>query len=229
MTLLDPLINDRRGSLGDTVFSRNQHGPYTRARTVPVNTFSVRRAVARDKFKECSTKWATQMTELGRRGWYEYAERLGLSAASFPPGDLSGRQAFFRSNMPRAGTTQPFIFDAPVTPFDMSWTSLFKTRQQFPNVLLVSASKVDPWSVVSGCFLAVAVSNVRPATVNFCNGPWRRAGIILSFGPSTVPSVSVLTDPWGSTVGPRQWLKTYISTVDGHVSHPRIQPFGDNT
>jgi hypothetical protein len=72
MRYLSPLISDARGKLGGTVYSRNPQGPYTRAKTAPLQPRTVSQQAGRAVFASAARFWRTLGPET-IAAWNAYA------------------------------------------------------------------------------------------------------------------------------------------------------------
>lgn len=87
----------RSGSVGNTVYSRNKGGSYVRTRAIPTNPNTARQQTVRTQFQSLSSNWST-LTVAQRALWEAYAEahpvpnRLGQMIV------LSGLAMFLRLN-----------------------------------------------------------------------------------------------------------------------------------
>jgi hypothetical protein len=75
MRYLAPLISDARGKLGGTVYSRNPYGPYTRAKTAPIQPRTPSQQAGRANFASATGTWRA-LTVTDRAAWSAYADTL---------------------------------------------------------------------------------------------------------------------------------------------------------
>lgn len=82
---LGAMVTDARGSVGGSVFSRNNAGGYARARTKPVNPNTPAQSQVRANFGLNSKAWSGTFTAAQRAAWTSFAQanpqvnRLGAS------------------------------------------------------------------------------------------------------------------------------------------------------
>lgn len=225
---LAPIVAHVSGSIGDTVYSHNQHGPYTRARTTPFDPNTQRLMTSRRNWGRTIMRWGTWLTPAQRHGWCEYAAREIEFSPSPRRVAMSGQQAFVRANMARVGSPLGWRHDPP-TRFDQTlWAAPFTTFSQGLGFVLFSIDNTDEWANTDFAGMWVFVSDRRPSTVNFYKAPFRRAKLVRGFAASPPGTTQWLSDPWGATGRAQRWLRSYVVLGDGRVASPRILPLEDN-
>lgn len=93
------LAGDIRGSLGDTTFSRNKHGPYTKPRYFPDQTLTPRRAEIQEALAFVDDLWNTGLGDAGRAAWHAAANVMQRTKSPITPKAITGREFFIRVNM----------------------------------------------------------------------------------------------------------------------------------
>lgn len=94
------IVDDARGSIGGTVYSRNRYGAYVRSRTAPVQPRTSKQTAVRNQFTTFITRWRG-LTVPEQAQWNTFAgiqptvNRLGATRY------LSGSQWFVKVNMTR--------------------------------------------------------------------------------------------------------------------------------
>lgn len=210
LILHGPMVSEARGSVGGVVFSRNQHGAYTRNRTKPVNPNTMRQSAARLRVEQLQQAWVDDLTQDQRDGWEEYASgspttnRLGQTTI------LAGINAFIRTNSLYllAGGTR--IDDAPP----------FNGTAALPNIAYtadttdgINVDTVSP-APAAGDAMLFFVSPAKPPTVNFF-----KSGYVLTLtnvGTLTVPFE--LKPPAGVIAGQKYFIEARLVTADGRVT-----------
>lgn len=111
-----PLVSEIRNALGAQVFSRNQYGAYTKARTAPDQTPTPPRVAARDRFAAATVAWESTLTDLQRRAWMTYADALRPRPGPVNGRPRAGRPLFISSycNLDNIGV--PTLTDPPDQP-----------------------------------------------------------------------------------------------------------------
>lgn len=77
-----PLVSEIRNALGSQVFSRNQWGAFTRARTFPHENPTDDRVTAQEAMQAASIAWQTTLTDSQRTAWNAFADAMRVRAKS---------------------------------------------------------------------------------------------------------------------------------------------------
>jgi hypothetical protein len=226
--ILQPLTSYASGSVGDTVFARNQHGPYTRARTVPTNPNTPRQRRARRRWGEIAWRWHSILTPLERDSWTDYAAHRVVRSVSLRPTRLTGQQAHQRANVARQVGAFGWIRSAPSIYRDPQWTRPTAVTGGGSGFVLFTIDPTDEWATQNNAALVVFVGDGRPSTINFFKAPFRRAGLVRGFAVTPPAATQFVLDPWGIVPANRRWFRSYAFLADGRVSPARIQPWDDN-
>ena len=96
-----PTIAAASGSIGGTVYSRNQYGAYTRNRAIPVTSTTPEALAAKSRFTAQSQAWLA-LTAGQRLSWAAWALQNPVIDALGQPQVLAGNAAFIRLNSPLA-------------------------------------------------------------------------------------------------------------------------------
>lgn len=118
-------VNDARGKLGGTVFSKNRYGAFTRRKVTPINRNTPAQSLVRTNFATLSKAWSGTLTADQRAAWVSYAQtypRLDIFGASIT---LSGANMYISLNQrllqagaalittpPATNIVTPIAFDA---------------------------------------------------------------------------------------------------------------------
>lgn len=120
-------VNDARGKLGGTVFSKNKSGAYTRRKVTPANPRSTAQQFVRNNFSVLSRIWSGTLTQSQRDAWIAYAvtyPRLDIFGASIR---ISGLNMFVSLNQRLLQVGAAQIAVPPVTnvvaPINYDFTS----------------------------------------------------------------------------------------------------------
>ena len=224
MSILD-LTTVRSGSLGDVVHSRNPHGSYTRARTVPADPDTLRQQRVRGRMGAVSEAWGQTLDVTQRQSWTDYANRVTLLNRIGEHRHLSGQQMFQRCN---AGRTRPFmgiIEDAP-TGNSLGAFSLPEVETiQFVDLILVLYGETDEWIRDDGAFFQCYVSDGQSIGTNFYAGPFRFAGA--TPGNSAVPPIGGDTyfDPYVPHADGPRFARIRVCFGDGRLASSHIVRF----
>lgn len=209
------------GSVGTTTFARNQHGLYARARTVPTDPNSGRQQRIRARWADIVSRWASDLTVAGRKGWNDYARRLGYRNPAGDSKKLTGQQTFIRTNMSRQAAPYGLVV---VPPVDFSAPAFgVPSANGFPGpgVISIGFDESDPWVTDANGAMVVFSGRGNPTTVNFYAGPYRR--VTIQRGDPVTPPTSPLLkfDPYATSSGAHRWLRAYSFLGDGRISPDR--------
>jgi hypothetical protein len=216
----------RSGSIGATVYSRNRSGAYVRARTVPVNPQSPLQVAARNRVQNLTIDWQTVLTEDQRAAWKWYAENVDWINKLGDSIHLTGMNHYLRSNAARqqAGLTQ--LDDAPIIPLIApAEEALVATGSEATQQLSVAFDDTAPWCDLDGAFQLVFMGSPQNAGIQFFGGPYRYAGVIL--GNSTTPPTSpaAIAASFPIFAGQKVWVRTRIGLDDGRLSELTLANF----
>lgn len=227
-TQLQPITSFASGSVGATVFARNQHGPYTRARTAPTDPNTLRQQRYRLRWRLAAQAWQTDTTPDQRQAWTTYADNARRQSQAARTTHLSGQQAFMRANISRQVVAFGFVFDPPTIFTTPTFSHPSLTQIPAPGFVRMVFGNTDTWAADPDGALVVFIGHARTANTNFYAGPFRR-GIIVR-GQTPIPPVvpKLFVDPWGAESPPNKWFRALVFRGDGRVSSPIILPFADN-
>lgn len=121
-------VNDARGKLGGTVFSKNGSGAYTRRKVTPVNRNTLAQSTVRASLGTLSQQWSGSLSQAQRDAWISYAKtypRLDVFGASIT---ISGLNMFISLNSVLMNTGNTVIDVPPannlITPIPTDYTSM---------------------------------------------------------------------------------------------------------
>lgn len=201
--LYPELLTQASGAAGDTILSRNAHGPYARPRVAPADPQTSLQLSWRESLRIVSTRWRTHLTETKRLAWHTWARTQEYRTKLGTPYLPTGQQAFIRCNTIRlhVGAT---VLDQPPQHSASVVAPLvgLAYRKITPN--LVVTFEDEPWVHADGAILVIQVSPVVDPTVHFYAGPYRIAATI--HGSSTSP-------PASPQFFPSVWLLRYVPAV----------------
>lgn len=107
---LSPFLSDARGKLGNTVYSRNPYGLYTRAKTLPTQPRTALQQAGRASFAAAASAWRSQ-GQATIAAWNEYAltqvHRDSLGRPSHPTGFTCFVSAWRNIDLVGEGTQPP--------------------------------------------------------------------------------------------------------------------------
>lgn len=209
----------RSGSLGATVYSRNRFGQYLRPRSVPVNPNTDRQAVIRTIMRQLTIAWNQDLSAAQRDGWKTYGDNVAVLNKFGEPVFLTGLNHYVRSNagLLQAGGTR--VDDAPTT-FNLgdSEQGLGGAASAATQLLALQFDDSAAWASEDDAYQLVYMGQPQNPSHTFFNGPWRLAGTI--DGDATTPPTSPtsLSAPFTFVAGQRIWIRTRIARADGRLS-----------
>ncbi|MBA7645086.1 hypothetical protein ES703_52839 [subsurface metagenome] len=216
-----PEGQQRSGSIGGTVWSRNRFGAYARNRSVPVNPNTDRQVGVRNIVKALTIAWQNVLTQVQRDAWDEYAanidwlNRLGQSV------NLTGLNHYLRSNTPRMQVAMARLDAAPVI-FNLATAELAlgATGQEAGQTITLTFDAAAAWTSEAGGFQAFYMGIPKNASIKFFGGPWRLLdGQFGQDAPNGEPaSPRVVAAPWPIAEGQRIWVRSRIGRADGRLS-----------
>lgn len=220
MKFKSALVTQASGSAGGLTASRNAGGMYFRARALPVNPNTAFQQAVRNFMGQLTSRWKATLTESQRAGWSFYAEatpivdKLGDSR-TIPPLSM-----YVRSNVGRlqAGLA---VVDEPPSTFGLpSLSPLTFTPDAGADEVDVTFDDADVWANATGGGLAIFQSRPQSPTINYFNGPYRFAGVVL--GDDTTPPTSPATIalPFPIVSGQKVFFQARAMEADGRVSTP---------
>lgn len=199
------LLTASSGSVGDVVFSRNQHGPYTRDRTPPFDPASALQLAVRAALSECVTAWNATLTQAERKAWDVFAHAVRTRARLGRSTHAGGLGMYIRANVPRiqaaVGAT-PRVDQAPTILSSPPLTPITRVVLNYLDDTIHPFFDVnDAWANEFRSPVLFYASPPQPRTVNFYRGPYRFAGRIDGgpLGPGQNPATIPLPFPAGST------------------------------
>jgi len=108
-------VNDARGKLNGTVFSKNKSGAYMRKKVTPANPNTAAQTFVRNNFGGLSTQWSGLLSAAERATWISYAAtypRIDIFGASIL---ISGLNMFISLSQVLLQTLSTIVLSAPVT------------------------------------------------------------------------------------------------------------------
>lgn len=213
-------VVDARGSIAGNVFSRNRYGNYMRARTAPVNPNTSRQSAIRAIIADVTERWNGTLTAANRDSWGTFAANVPATNKLGEVINLSGFNQFVKSNIVANNAGLPDI-DAGPTTFSLPGEdpSLVFAASAATQKISVTFDDTRDWLDEDDAAMIIEVGLPQNQSIEFFNGPWRHAGVIL--GDSTTPPTSpdANTDsPYTVTQNQKVFVRAKILRADGRVS-----------
>lgn len=209
----------RSGSLGATVYSRNRFGQYLRPRSVPVNPNTDRQNVVRTILRQLAIAWNQDLSAAQRDGWKTYGDNVAMLNKFGDPVYLTGLNHYVRSNCGILQVGGSRVDDAPTT-YNLgdSEQALAVSASEATQELSVTFDDQLDWCDEDGAAELVYCGQPQNPSHTFFGGPWRLAGSIDgdSVSPPTTPAT--IAAPFTFVEGQRIWVRTRIIRADGRLS-----------
>ena len=215
------LLTQQSGSVGETVFSRNQHGPYTRDRSVPSDPATAQQLAVRAALSQCVTAWKTTLTGTERRAWDDFAHAVRVRTALGRRTNAGGLGMYIRANVPRIQAAvggSPRVDQAPTSRTSAQFTPITRVvLNVVDDTLHPFFAESDAWVTETGAAMLFYASDQQPLTRNFWAGPYRFAGSLLgsdprNFSPGTIPT------PFPTTIAHRVFIRARLTRADARLS-----------
>lgn len=213
------IVSDARGSLGGAVFSRNGSGAYVRQRTTPINPKTQRQSDIRAIWASVTKDWDLLLSQAERDAWEVYAANLVESNKLGEDIRHSGFNQYQSANVTSINAGLTAIVDAPGTFVRPGEDLLFEAAisEASQEISIVFDDSLD-WVNQSGAAYIVRMGIPKGQGVNFFDGPYRQAGVIL--GDDTTPPTSpeTMAVPYPVVSGQKIFVEAKIMEGDGSIS-----------
>jgi hypothetical protein len=207
----------RSGSIGASVYSRNRSGAYIRARSVPVNPNTSRQVTIRNAVQSLTIGWNLDLTQAQRDAWTLYANNVNWTNHLGDSINLTGLNMYVRSNVPRLQIPIARVDDGP-TIFDLAVPELVLgcTASEATQILSITFDDTATWASESGAAQLFYMGAPKNAGVAFFGGPYRLAASQLGVTPAASPVEPAAPFPFAEDQ--RIWIRSRISRADGRLS-----------
>jgi hypothetical protein len=210
---------DARGSVGGIVFSRNASGNYVRARITPVNPQSARQDAIRAIWAEVSQKWFSLLTDAQRSEWAVYAANVPTTNKLGQVINLSGFNMFQKSNVAAANAGLPVLDDGPaIFTLPGEDTSFAVAISEASQELSVTFDDTRDWVDEDDSAMIIQMGIPKNDSINFFDGPYRHAGVILGDGTTAPTTPATITVPFPVVANQKVWTRGLIIKNDGRMS-----------
>ena len=92
------VVNDARGKINGTVYSKNKSGPYIRMKVTGVNPRSERQTIVRSVFASTAQAWSNVLTAGQREAWTTFANKYPITNIFGLAIVLNGMNWFIKCN-----------------------------------------------------------------------------------------------------------------------------------
>jgi len=213
-------VLDARGSIGGNTFSRNRYGAYARARVTPVNPQSLRQSAIRAIVSEVTTQWLGVLTAVQRAAWGVFASNVPAKNKLGEEIFLSGFNQFVKSNVALKNAGLAYIAAAPVV-FTLPGedTSFAASADAGTGKLSIVFDDTRDWVDEDEAGMIIQAGIPQNGSINYFNGPWRHAGIILGDSVSAPSTPDATIDyPYEIADGQQIFVRGKIIRADGRIS-----------
>lgn len=215
-----PEGQQRSGSSGGIVYSRNRYGQYIRPRTVPVNPNTDRQVAARNLARNLAIAWRDTLTQALRDAWDLLASVIPWENALGDVVHLTGLNWYNRCNVARMQGGLARIDDPSGIPgIEPAESALVVTASEATQQLSVAFDDTAAWCSDDAAGQLVSMATPLPASRKFCGGPWRYAGVILGNSVTPPTSPATIAVAWPIVEGNRLWVRTRIAYSNGGLSN----------
>jgi hypothetical protein len=216
------------GTVGDTVYGRNQFGPWTRPINTPFDPNTSKQQDVRAAFTVATILWKDTLTPANRRSWDVYASNVPVTTRCGRVTILTGRHHYMRAVIPRIlEGIVPSINQAPVIFGYPAFTPpIIVFARASLQTVRVRINTSDDWAQGSaplGGHMLIYASAPTPQSLNFYVGPYRFLGRINGVPGFPAPEFTVLG--WGFTgfptffPGDKLHFRTRVTSRDGRYSN----------
>ena len=222
------ILTQQSGSVGETVFSRNQHGPYIRDRTVPTDPATALQVAVRTALAQCVTAWRATLTETERQAWNLFAHAVRVRTTLGRRTNAGGLGMYIRANVPRlqaAVGISPRVDQAPTLLTSAQFTPITRVvLNVVDDTIHPFWDRDDAWSAETGAAMLFWVSAPKPLTRNHWTGPYRFAGKISGRLFPPLQSPATIPIPVPAALGERVFVRFRVTRADGRLSHDARLP-----
>lgn len=212
-----PEGQQRSGSAGGTVWSRNRYGAYIRNRSVPVNPNTDRQVAVRNAVRALTIAWQNALSQAQRDAWNVYAGNVTWKNKLGQDVNLTGLNHYVRSNAPRVQNgiarvdAAPVIFNLATAELDLSATASEATQD-----LTIDGDAGADWIGEADAWQFFSMGLPQNGAIQFFGGPWRQLTAVPGAGPPPFPVVIAGAYPFAE--GQRIWVRSRIARGDGRLS-----------
>lgn len=217
--ILYPEGQQRSGSTGATVYSRNRYGAYIRARSMPVNPNTDRQVAVRNLVRALSIAWENTLTQAQRNEWNTYAANVAWQNHLGQTIALTGLNHYIRSNVPREQAGMARVDKGPAI-FNLATAELALacTATEAAQTASVSFDNTAVWATEDGAAEIFYGGLPQNGSINFFGGPWRLIGPALGDSGGAPATPAVINWPFPFAEGQRLWIRSRITRADGRLS-----------
>lgn len=208
------------GSILGNTFSHNAGGMYMRGRTTPINPSTPEQQTVRGLMGSLVNAWRAVLTDAQRDAWATYGANVSVVNRVGDTTFRGGFSWYVGCNVPRLQAGLPRVDDAPVI-FDRG----FATEPGIgtivaPSTVPITFETADDWVSTDDAAMLVYISRPFSPTVNFFNGPYQFAGVILGDATTPPTSPAAITSPFVFSAGQKIGVRLVVTQGDGRLGSP---------
>lgn len=215
------------GSIGDTVFSHNQHGPYTRPRVTPAYPGSPLQLQMAQAMAFASIKWDVQVLIPARlAAWQAYAASTPIRGTCGNLRHVTAREMFIRAALVLYQVF-PFLEPSPGPPTGTGFPGFAPVRiiRNGPLTYDVFFDDTQPWVSSGRAVMFVNVSAGPGGQFaddhNFYRGPYGQHFQIEAAFP-VGPTSPRLIGAIRIDSGMHRYARVRLLSTDGRLSNPQV-------
>lgn len=208
------------GSLGGNTFARNRAGNYVRARTTPINPQTPRMSAIQAIIAQVTAAWANLLSDAQRAAWAIFANNVPSTNKLGEVIKLSGFNQYVKSNTVLLNAGLAVVADAPILFTLPGEDPTFATEVDAgTGIISVTFDDTRDWVDESGAGLIVQMGIPVSPGIDFFDGPWRHAGVILGddVAAPTSPDTTIAV-PFEVGDGQKVFTRGKVVRLDGRVS-----------
>lgn len=212
-------IQEMRGSIGGTVFSRNKGGNYARGKTTPINPNTALQQIVRNTLSNLTTRWAQTLTAAQRTAWNLYADSVTVLNRLSESVNISGFNHYIRSNSLLLRSARPIVDDGPtvfeIPEGDPTFAITISEATQF---ITMTFDDTATWHNETGGYLWPFGGQPQNPQRNFFDGPWRFMSRIEGNDAGGPGSPADRFSQFAVSEGQHVWTYGRIQRKDGRLS-----------
>lgn len=210
------------GKIGGLVFSHNRGGRYIRALSIPTNPNTIFQQAVRTLMGSLSSIWVDILTQAQRDSWDTYALNVLLPNRIGELVNVGGLGMFQRSNVSRLQALETTLTEVDQAPtiFNLGefTAPVFAAPAVSTQDVSMAFTAADAWVDETGAAMMVYVSRPKNPSINYFQGPYRYAGLVLGDGTTAPTSPATISLPFTVAAGHKVFFRTKVTRVDGRLS-----------
>lgn len=220
MKFKSAILTAASGSVGGATYSHNRGGMYIRARAMPVNPGSAAQQVVRNFMAQLTGAWTSTLTPDERASWAAYAAQTAVTDKLGDTRYLQGLNWFVGCNVPRLQAGLARVDEGPKVYGRDSLTAPSLAVSEATQKATLTFEATDSWNIEDGGAMLLYISSPRDASVNFCKGPYRFAGVTEGDAADPPAGPAEFDIPFPAVAGQKLFWRVVTVRADGRTSSP---------